>query len=72
MEYFDHDAEEVEIVVCVLIQPVESLPVLLTKFSCDPNHCTRVVAGRICKELSEMIVVCGLELILDDHHSGAI
>jgi hypothetical protein len=44
----------------------------LTKLSSDPNYCTRVVAGRIRQEFSEVIMVCDLELILDDHHSGTI
>ena len=49
----------------MLVEPLYCLTMLVSRLRHDPDDETRSLAGRIGDDLAEVVVVRGLELVLD-------
>ena len=63
---FDFDEEEAYLLIGMLIQPLDGLPVLIASPLQDPYHHRSIFAGCVGDYLAEVVVVCVLQLIFDD------
>ncbi len=63
----DFDAEEVDAGVGSLVQPVKRAPVVVAELRSDPDNRDRLETGGVHEQLTQVAVVCLLELVLNDH-----
>src|SRR5262245_3019221 len=61
------DGENLQIGSSSFVQEIDCLPMFFCKLLCDPNNNLRPQAGSVGNDLAKMVVICFLELILDDH-----
>jgi hypothetical protein len=64
---FHFEPEEADFVRGVLIQPIKSCAMLVPDHSSNPNDRFDVQTGSVSDELTEVLMVCGFQLILDQH-----
>lgn len=71
LKHLDHHGVEFEVFACVLVEPIEGLAVFFSDRAGDPYDDTGVESGGVGDQLTQVGVVGGFELVLDDHHAIA-
>lgn len=64
--HLESDDEQVDTFATVLVQPLDSVTMLVVEHRCDPRDDVRVDARSIGERFAEMVVVGIVELVLDD------
>ena len=68
----DYYSKELRVFTSALIQPVKRLPMFVAKLTCQPYNYIRIESSCIGKQLAEVVVVGGLELVLNDNRSVSV
>lgn len=60
------DQKEAKVIVCMLVEPLDGLTMLVSLVGNDPNDHLGTLASGIGNDLAQVVVICVLELVLDD------